>query len=232
MSSPSQSRPRLLVRPFRLAAGAAALALVVPWLVRFASPAVAAVHQVTLAHYAFSPTTMTVTAGDTVTWTNSDQASHDVATSSAPAPFHSPLLATGQSWSITLNTPGTYSYYCSVHPDMRAQLVVLARPTTPVAPPSQTHSHANPGQPGLTHGRTAGTPTGPAPTSPAPPGQSAAGGATGVGPSGSGTAVAGPAPTSSHSTLDPLLLVAGVVTAVAVFCLLVLATTPHSTRSG
>jgi plastocyanin len=209
----------------RLAVGAVALALAVPWLVRPDRPAAAAGHQVSIAHYAFGPGAMTVTAGDTVTWTNSDQASHDVATTSAPASFHSPLLATGQSWSVLLNAPGTYSYHCSVHPDMRARVVVLARPAAPVAPvapPTQTHPHGSPaGQPPTTHARTpaAAPATGAGAGAGAPTSQGAAPARPAASP-----AAAGSQPTGG--TLDPLLLVAGVVTAVAVFCLLVLASTP------
>src|ERR1044072_2211388 len=45
------------------------------------------------------------------------------------------MMATGQSWTFTFTVPGTYSYYCSVHPDMRAQVVVLPAETQEPAPP-------------------------------------------------------------------------------------------------
>ncbi|WP_325049648.1 plastocyanin/azurin family copper-binding protein [Lentzea atacamensis] len=69
--------------------------------------------------------------GDVVTWTNQDEAAHDV----AGGTFRSPMLAEGQSWSFTFTQPGAFDYICSVHPDMRAQIVVLAQETTAQAPP-------------------------------------------------------------------------------------------------
>ncbi|HSV67889.1 MAG TPA: plastocyanin/azurin family copper-binding protein [Mycobacteriales bacterium] len=204
----------------------AVLALVVPWLARPGSPAAAAgvqqvsstAYQVVMAHYSFGPASLTVTAGDTVTWTNTDQAAHDVTTASAPASFHSPLLAKGQSWSVVLTVPGTYSYYCSVHPDMRARVVVQPAPVAPTRPPvTAAPSHS--------HGGSAATrpPTARPPVThpPQPPAQ----GGTPTTPAPAGAANAGS--TGSGSSLNPLLLVAGVVTAVAAFCLLLLATAPR-----
>ena len=70
-------------------------------------PAYAAGVHVTIARYAFGPGDLMVTAGDTVTWTNQDAAGHDVTATSGPAPFHSPPLAQGQSWTFTFTVPGT-----------------------------------------------------------------------------------------------------------------------------
>src|SRR5207302_2656689 len=101
-----------------------------------AAPAVAATQQVMMQNYAYSPATLTVRAGDTVTWTQHDDAPHDVVTTSAPVAFRSPRLSAGQSWSYTFRQPGTYSYYCSVHPDMRASVTVLPAPTTAAPKPA------------------------------------------------------------------------------------------------
>ncbi|EOD63423.1 cupredoxin domain-containing protein, partial [Amycolatopsis vancoresmycina] len=101
-----------------------------------AGPAAAATQQVMMQDYAFSPAALTVRAGDTVTWMQHDQAPHDVVTTSAPVAFRSPQLSAGQSWSYTFRQPGTYQYYCSVHPDMRASVTVLPAPTTAAPKPS------------------------------------------------------------------------------------------------
>lgn len=81
--------------------------------------------------YKFSPAELTVNVGDAVTWTNHDQAPHNVVISDGPEKFTSPLLQTGQSFTYTFAKPGTYSYYCSVHPDMTAKVTVTGGGTPP-----------------------------------------------------------------------------------------------------
>jgi plastocyanin len=119
----------------RLAALAAAVLLSCLALLAPTAPAHAGGHRVTMQGYAFSPSSITIEAGDTVTWTNLDTAPHDVAVTNGPDHFHSPLLSRGQSWSFTFRVPGSYSYVCSVHPGMDASLVVAA--PAPVAVPAQ-----------------------------------------------------------------------------------------------
>lgn len=82
--------------------------------------------KVAIKNYAFSPGSLTVHVGDTVTWTNDDTAPHTVTTSSGPKSFDSGELQKGQSWSYTFTTPGTYQYYCAVHPDMTASVTVVS----------------------------------------------------------------------------------------------------------
>jgi plastocyanin len=77
---------------------------------------------VTIENFAFSPATLTVKAGATVTWTNKDQDPH-TATARDKA-FSSPTLNTGQSFSYTFKTPGSYAYLCTIHPFMTATVVV------------------------------------------------------------------------------------------------------------
>lgn len=84
--------------------------------------------------YAFSPAQLTITQGTTVTWTNYDTAPHTVTVSSGPVTFSSPELEKGQSFTYTFTTPGTYSYYCAVHPDMTATVVVKAKAGGTTAP--------------------------------------------------------------------------------------------------
>src|ERR1700730_6576764 len=79
--------------------------------------------EVAIDNFSFSPNTSTLSVGGTVTWTNHDNVPHVV--SSADNQFKkSPLLKTGQSFSHTFATTGTYSYFCSIHPRMRGKIIV------------------------------------------------------------------------------------------------------------
>lgn len=64
-----------------------------------------------------------VRAGTTVTWTNRDSVPHSVTFQNGMK--DSGLLSQGQSFSYTFNTPGTYQYYCTVHPSMVATVTVV-----------------------------------------------------------------------------------------------------------
>jgi plastocyanin len=79
--------------------------------------------EVAIDNFSFSPNTLTLSVGGTVTWTNHDNVPHVV--SSADNQFKkSPLLKTGQSFSHTFATTGTYSYFCSIHPRMTGKIIV------------------------------------------------------------------------------------------------------------
>lgn len=78
--------------------------------------------QVTIKDFAFSPTSVTVKVGDTVTWTNQDSAIHTVAADNGE--FSSDNLAKGAAFSFTFTKAGSYPYHCSVHPTMKATVVV------------------------------------------------------------------------------------------------------------
>jgi plastocyanin len=80
--------------------------------------------EVNIDQFAFYPQRITVKAGTTVTWTNDDDDSHTVASSSKL--FKSKALDTGDKFSFTFTTPGTYDYICSVHPYMTGAVVVEA----------------------------------------------------------------------------------------------------------
>ncbi|HEX3611386.1 MAG TPA: plastocyanin/azurin family copper-binding protein [Sporichthyaceae bacterium] len=86
----------------------------------------------TIVKHAFSPATMTVPVGTVVTWTNEDDAPHTVTTTKAPVAFDSGAFAKGKAFSYTFAKPGTYEYYCAVHPDMKAVVTVV--PAAPAAP--------------------------------------------------------------------------------------------------
>lgn len=77
---------------------------------------------VSIQNFAFSPATITVKAGTTITWTNRDQDAHTV--SAVSGAFHSPTLSTGQSFQYTFTTPGRFDYLCTIHPFMTATVVV------------------------------------------------------------------------------------------------------------
>ena len=75
-------------------------------------------------NFTFSPQSLTVKAGTTVTWTNNDDIPHTVA--AVNKQFRSKALDTDDSYSFVFTTPGTYEYFCSIHPHMTATIVVEA----------------------------------------------------------------------------------------------------------
>lgn len=117
----------------RLIVGATAAALLLVGLP--AASTRGAGHAVTIADFAFSPATLTITAGDTVTWTNEDAMVHTA--TSVDGAFDSGDLEQGDSYSLTFTTPGTYDYLCTPHPSMTGRIVVVAAANpAPSAAPS------------------------------------------------------------------------------------------------
>ncbi|MCK0167020.1 plastocyanin/azurin family copper-binding protein [Jannaschia sp. S6380] len=92
-----------------------------PFVATFATRAHAAAHQVTIQNFAFNPASLSVSPGDTVTFTNADSAPH-TATSTQDGVFDTGRLRAGQSATITIGFTGTASYFCEVHPRMRASI--------------------------------------------------------------------------------------------------------------
>jgi plastocyanin len=86
-------------------------------------PAVSA-NAVAIQGFAFSPASITVKVGTTVTWTNRDTDAHTVTAN--PGPFKSKTLDTGGTFSYTFTTAGTFDYLCTIHPFMTAKVVVTA----------------------------------------------------------------------------------------------------------
>jgi nitrite reductase (NO-forming) len=100
----------------------------------------AANNTVLIVNYAYSPADLTVPVGTTVTWVNQDSVGHTVTEGDPNSPkqpslrvFDSSgeavtgkvaLIGAGQSWSYTFTTPGTYEYYCIVHPYMIGHITV------------------------------------------------------------------------------------------------------------
>ena len=89
----------------------------------FAVSAAQAVNiEVTIDNFVFSPQQATVKAGDTVTWINHDDIPHTV--TSKTGVFRSKALDTDDKFSFTFAKPGTYPYFCSLHPHMTGTIVV------------------------------------------------------------------------------------------------------------
>jgi plastocyanin len=78
---------------------------------------------VAIQDFAFTPKTVTVKKGTTVTWTNKDSAEHTVTADSGDGP-KSGTLAQGQTYSFTFNNVGTFSYHCSFHSYMTGTVTV------------------------------------------------------------------------------------------------------------
>ena len=82
---------------------------------------------VTIDNFTFSPNQIMVKSGETVTWTNKDDIPHTV--TSTDNVFRSKALDTDDKFSFTFTTPGTYKYFCSLHPRMTGTNVVEASST-------------------------------------------------------------------------------------------------------
>ena len=217
----AKTRVRRLLRtaalPLLLAAGAVLL---------LGGPAAAhddGPHQVVIKQYMYMPMALTIEQGDTVTWTNQDSVGHDVTITAGPVSFHSPMLATGKSWSHTFTTAGSYSYICSVHPDMKATVTVKA--ATPVS--RSTQPAASTPKPAITARTTAAPAT--ARAAAAPPARTAKTARTASKNVPAARPVLVDAPASS-ATLQPLILVVGAAVAVVLFCLLLMASRPVLTE--
>jgi plastocyanin len=73
-------------------------------------------------NFSFTPATVTIPAGTTVRWTNRDDIPHTVV--SDDKMFKSKALDTDEQFTYTFTKPGTYSYFCSIHPKMTGKVVV------------------------------------------------------------------------------------------------------------
>jgi plastocyanin len=77
---------------------------------------------VMIKNFDFSPMTLKVPAGASVTWKNLDGEPHTV--TSLDGAFRSTALDQGDSFTFRFTKPGTYRYLCSIHPHMTATIVV------------------------------------------------------------------------------------------------------------
>lgn len=83
---------------------------------------------VTIADFQFSPSSTTVHAGDTITWTNNGPSAHTA--TARVGSFDTGVLQKGASASHTFTQPGTFAYFCRIHPFMRGTIVVLPATTS------------------------------------------------------------------------------------------------------
>ena len=82
----------------------------------------AATNEVKIDNFSFTPKFLSVKAGTVVTWTNRDDIPHNVV--STEKKFASPVLDTDQSFSFKFQEPGSYPYFCKIHPMMTGTIVV------------------------------------------------------------------------------------------------------------
>jgi plastocyanin len=80
---------------------------------------------VTIQNFAFSPKSINVKVGTTITWTDMDSTAHTVSSMSGPTSFDSGVLTpSGGTFKFTFSQAGTYSYHCKIHSYMTGTVVV------------------------------------------------------------------------------------------------------------
>ena len=80
--------------------------------------------EVKIDNFSFGPVALTVPVGTTVTWTNRDDIPHNTVSTDDPKTFKSKVLDTNEKFSYTFSKPGTYPYFCSIHPKMIGKIIV------------------------------------------------------------------------------------------------------------
>ena len=98
-----------------------ALALALPSSIQ-AAPAPVTIK---ISNFVFSPAVVTVAPGTAVTWVNEDDIPHTVVADDKKM-FRSKVLDTGDKFTFTFATAGTFGYFCSIHPHMTGKVVVKA----------------------------------------------------------------------------------------------------------
>ena len=77
---------------------------------------------VTISNFSFQPSTLTISVGTTVFWTNNDSTTHTI--TSDTGVFSSGDLPPGSSFSHTFSSAGSFGYHCSIHPSMTGTIIV------------------------------------------------------------------------------------------------------------
>jgi plastocyanin len=77
-----------------------------------------------IGNFTFAPATLEVPAGTSVVFVNEDDVPHTVVGADRDSPLKSPALDTDDRYSVKLTQPGTYRYFCSLHPRMTGVLIV------------------------------------------------------------------------------------------------------------
>lgn len=96
----------------------------------------AAEPRVTIVDFAFQPASITITAGQTVTWQNNGTVQHTVTADDRS--FDSGPLDPGNQFANLFDNPGTYTYHCSIHTQMKGTVIVKAATPTPTLKGSPT----------------------------------------------------------------------------------------------
>jgi plastocyanin len=78
--------------------------------------------EVKIDNFVFAPNPVTVPSGTTIRWTNRDDIPHNVVAEDKS--FKSKVMDTDESFTYTFSKPGTYTYFCSIHPKMTGKVVV------------------------------------------------------------------------------------------------------------
>ncbi len=78
--------------------------------------------RIAIDNFTFTAPTVTINAGTGVTWVNKDDVPHTVM--SEDKSFKSAVLDTGDTFTHTFSAPGSYTYYCSIHPRMVGKVIV------------------------------------------------------------------------------------------------------------
>lgn len=86
------------------------------------APVIGNANEVVIENFSYQPTTLTVAPGTKVTWVNHDDEPHTVTETNKR--FNSKALDTGDRFSNEFTKPGTYNYYCALHPGMKGQVIV------------------------------------------------------------------------------------------------------------
>ena len=81
-------------------------------------------NEVVIDNFTFGPKDLTVAVGATVKWVNHDDIPHTVVETSTGRVFRSKALDTDDSYSFTFGSAGTFSYFCSLHPQMQGKIIV------------------------------------------------------------------------------------------------------------
>ncbi len=77
---------------------------------------------VSIAGFSFQPSTITISVGTTVKWTNNDSVGHTVTADDGS--FKSDTLGSGVTFSHTFATAGTFAYHCAIHASMKGTVTV------------------------------------------------------------------------------------------------------------
>jgi len=80
--------------------------------------------EIVIDNFTFAPATVTIAPGTRVVWVNHDDVPHTATSTGKPRRFDTGALDTDQKYAHVFTEPGTYNYFCAVHPKMTGQIIV------------------------------------------------------------------------------------------------------------